>query len=80
MRDQQDYIHTMPTDITVTDYSPVVDCTSTDDARFYVSNCGYDAAGKVLEHLLTNVPTNPISSLSAMDSDWANNGVLRKFS
>jgi hypothetical protein len=63
----------------VTDDTPEVSCQDTDTARFFVSNCGYDTAGKVLDHLLTNLPSNAISSLEPMDEDWADKGVLRRF-
>ena len=41
--------------------------------------CKYDLAGNLLNHLLTNLETRPIQRLKAGDSDWKQNGVLKKF-
>ena len=43
-------------------------------------NTGYDTVGVMLEYLLTNLQTNPISSLNAADANYNDNGVLRRFS
>lgn len=77
--DQQNFIHTMPTDIAVTDYAPKVSCDDKGGARHFLSNCGYDTAGKVLGHLLKNIPINPIKELKPAEADWMSKGVLRQF-
>lgn len=43
-------------------------------------NTGYDTVGVMLEYLLTNLQTDPISSLNAADANYKDNGVLRRFS
>lgn len=44
----------------------------------------YDGFGNIMKHLLENLPTNPVSSVTLLtDSDsenYVNGGVLRKFS
>lgn len=43
------------------------------------TNCGYDWAGKVLQHLLPNVPGSNITEIGGKDEDWKRNGILRRF-
>jgi len=45
-------------------------------------NCGNDVPGKILEHLLTNLKENPITSLQPKASfeTTKSNGFIRSFS
>jgi len=43
-------------------------------------NTGYDTMGVMLDYLLKNLQTDPISSLNSADLNYKDNGVLRRFS
>jgi len=45
-----------------------------------ISNCGYDMAGKLLGHVLTNLKTGNISKLNPPDHNWKKLGILKRFS
>ena len=72
-------MHVFPTNTAVNEYMPKASCTDPKSFEYYISNCGFDAAGETLSHLLKNLPTNKIASLKPQDQDWQNKGVLRQF-
>jgi hypothetical protein len=49
---EENFVHNWPTDVP-TDQLAYHDCTVEKSGRVF--NCGYDTAGKVLEHLLPNI-------------------------
>lgn len=70
--------HTWPLDIEDNDKYPVGgDCNLKGVFR---ANCEFDYAGKVLEHLLLNLPDSDVTELKPMDLEFREKGVLRKFS
>ena len=79
LREQKDFVHCVPTDLTVSDETPKSGCEEKTDVKFFVSNCGFDAAGNCLKHLLTNLETSPLAALKSKSENWKNEGVLKKF-
>jgi hypothetical protein len=50
-----------------------------DGTGFALCNNGFDTPGKVLGHLLTNIPETGIEELNERDPKWKKKGVFRKF-
>lgn len=85
---QEEFSHTYPVDIS-TEELPEVSCVieaedndqliSLGGEKRQVSNCGYDWAGKVLNHLLPNVPGSNITEIMPPNDNWKDTGILRKF-
>jgi len=69
----------VPTDLKVSDVTPTSGCEDKADVKFFVSNCGFDAAGNLLKHLLTNLENSPLSELKAKSENWKDEGILMKF-
>lgn len=71
---EEDFTHTYPTD---SDETELVSCA--DGEKRTVSNCGYDWAGKVLNHLLPNIPGSNVTEIAPKFENWRKKGILRKF-
>ena len=71
----EDFDHTWVVDYP-TDVWESEDCST---MEHYPCNGGFDTTGKILSHLLTNIPGSGVSSLAAKDYDWTTKGVYRKF-
>jgi hypothetical protein len=63
---ENDFGHNWPADIS-TDELPSISCNS---FGFPVANCGYDAAGMILNHTLPNITGSTVTSLNERDTDW----------
>ena len=59
---EKDWGHVLPIDGDADIYG-TSNCQGEDSSGLPVSNCGYDAAGIVLAHLLTNIPGTGIDEL-----------------
>lgn len=57
---------------------PEQTCDSESESEMFCNN-GFDSAGKILEHLLTNIPESGIDTLQPKDSEWASKGYYKKF-
>ena len=65
----EDFAHVFPVDA-LPDKVPYHDCRGEDDPVVYVCNNGFDSAGKILSHLLTNIPETGMTALAPKDHDW----------
>ena len=70
LHEQKDFVHCVPTDLPVSDATPTSGCEDKADVKFFVSNCGFDAAGNLLKHLMTNLEKSPLTELKAKSDDW----------
>lgn len=64
--DPEDFGHVFPIDYP-TDQWPRETCDGTGE---FLCNNGYDSAGKILSHLLTNIPGSGVSELAPKDYDF----------
>ena len=64
--------HVFPVDYPFLPYS---EC----DGSFYLCNNGFDSTGKILSHLLTNIPETGMTSLAPKEYAWKSKGVYRDF-
>ena len=70
------YDHTMPTDLPETPTRKNSSC-SNPPTDPYISNCGFDTAGNLLNYLIPN--TSPGLSLNERVFDWEAKGTLQEF-
>ena len=70
------YDHTMPTDLPETPTRKNSSC-SNPPADPYISNCGFDTAGDLLNYLIPN--SSPGLSLNERIFDWEAKGTLQEF-
>ena len=75
MYEAEDIYHVFPVDYP-TDEWPRQSC---DGSDVYLCNNGFDSAGKILGHLLTNIPETGMTELAPKDYDWESKGVFEKF-
>ena len=73
MYDAEDFGHVFPIDFPP-DQWPREPC---DGSGEFVCNNGFDSAGKILHHLLTNIPATGMSKLAPKDYDWESKGVFK---
>lgn len=71
--EEEPYGHTDPIDAPEKEAS---DCGP--DGEFPCNN-GNDIAGKILTHLMTNIPAFGVDAIEAKDADWKEKGVWSKF-
>jgi hypothetical protein len=76
LEEMEGVIHQFPTDLPA-EAKPLGEKGGT--VRNTFPNCGIDTAGKILSHLLVNMPGSTIDALNPKDDDWQSNGVLRLF-
>ena len=73
--ESEDFEHTFVIDYP-TDKLEASDCSKMEN---YPCNGQFDTTGKILSHLLTNIPAAGVETLADKDYDWASKGVYRKF-
>ena len=79
MFEEKDWWHVFPIDYD-TGVIAANDCLGGEESiGLPVNNCGYDAAGKILTHLLTNIPATGIDKLAPKELDFEKLGVWRQF-
>ena len=79
LREQKDYVHCVPVDLPVNDKHPERTCQDSSDIQYFISNCAFDTAGRLLSHILTNLENSPIAALKPRNEKWQDAGVLKKF-